>query len=630
MKSSGFDPITLDVFSKRFRYITLVMIAILAVLILRLWFLQVIYGHIYRTKSEKNRIQLESIPPFRGMIFDRNGELLVDNHPSYNLYVIPEEIKNPDHIITSLHYLIDLPEDQLQKRMEHLRLRQPFKPLLIKKNISREDLAVIETNLFNLPGVRIQVSPQRYYIYGDFASHLIGYLGEINERQLLSKEYPHAKPGDLIGKYGVEGNWQDYLTGVSGGRQVEVDAAGRKLRVISKKQPVPGLNIGLTIDRQLQALADKSLSGKKGAIVAMNPNTGEILAMASSPAFDPNLFIKGMDQPLWKQLVSSKDYPLQNRAISGQYPPGSTFKIVIALAALEEGIITPEEEIFCPGHYRVGNHDYRCWRKQGHGKVNLHRALVESCDTYFYKLGRQLGVDRIHAYARMCGLGMKTGIDLPYEKPGLIPSSRWKLKRFGVPWQPGETVSLAIGQSYALVTPLQMASMMSAIFNGGKIYKPKIVNWVGKGERGGEFVPTQVGRIKYSEENIDLIRKGLIGVVNEPRGTGKMARHPDVVVAGKTGTAQVIALEAEKVLDQDKGIPVHFKDHAWFIAIAPADKPRLVLAIVIENGGHGGSSAAPIAGEMFKLFFGEGENQAKQNKQEVRGSITAPGPKGSG
>jgi len=606
VKRSGFDPITIDVFSKRFRYLTFFIVVVLSLLILRLWFLQVIHGPIYRIKSEKNRIHLENIPPFRGMIFDRNGDLLVDNYPSYNLFIIPEEIKNSDHIIQSLHNLIDLPKDYLQDKMKNLRSRNPFKPLLIQKNISRDALAIIETNLFNLPGVRIQVSPQRYYIYGDFASHVVGYLGEINERQLLSGEYPNARTGDLIGIYGVEGNWQNYLTGVSGGRQVEVDAAGRKLRVISKRQPFPGLNLGLTIDRKLQLLADKSLSGKKGAIVAMNPNTGEILAMASSPGFDPNLFIKGMDQPFWRRLVDSKDYPLQNRAISGQYPPGSTLKIIIALAAMEEGIITPEEEIVCTGRYQVGNRTYRCWRKNGHGKVNLHRALVESCDTYFYKAGRELGIDRIFSYARMCGLGIKTGIDLAYEKPGLTPSSQWKMDKIGIPWQQGETVTVAIGQSYTLVTPVQMASMISAIFNGGNIYKPKVVNWVGKGEKkSSEFIPTQIGKIKYAEEHINLIKNGLIGAVNESQGTGSRARHPKILVAGKTGTAQVIALDAEKELGKEEEIPVKFRDHAWFIAIAPADKPQLALAILIENGGHGGSAAAPIAGEMFKFFFGK-------------------------
>lgn len=606
MKRSGFDPITIDVFSKRFRYLTFIIVVALSILILRLWFLQVIHGPVYRIKSEKNRIHLENIPPFRGMIFDRNGDLLVDNRPSYNLYIIPEEIHNSDHIVKSLYNLIGLPKDYLQDKMKNLRSMNPFKPLLIQKNMSREALAIIETNLFNLPGVRIQVSPQRYYLYGDFASHVIGYLGEINERQLLSGEYPNARTGDLIGKYGVEGNWQNYLTGVSGGRQVEVDAAGRKLRVISRRQPVPGLNIGLTIDRKLQLLADKSLFGKKGAIVAINPNTGEILAMASSPDFDPNLFIKGMDQPFWRQLVSSTDYPLQNRAISGQYPPGSTFKLIVALAALEEGIITPEEEIVCTGSYQVGNRTYRCWRKHGHGKVNLRRALVESCDSYFYKMGRELGIDRIFSYARMCGLGIKTGVDLAYEKPGLTPSSQWKMKKIGIPWQQGETVTVAIGQSYTLVTPIQMASMISAIFNGGNIYKPKVVNWVGTGEKiGSEFIPTQTGRIKYADEHLNLIREALIGAVNESQGTGSRARLPNVLVAGKTGTAQVITLETEKELGKEEEIPVQLRDHAWFIAIAPANNPQLALAILVENGGHGGSAAAPIAGEMFKLFFGK-------------------------
>jgi len=605
LRSSGFDPVSVEILTRRLRTVTAFVIVTLAVLVLRLWFLQIVNGPNYRTQSENNRIHLQKILPFRGMIFDRNGELLVDNRPSYNLFIIPEGIRNRGQLLKSLEVLIGIDTELVNSKLSAVPHQYPFKPVQIAKNISRDELAVIETNLFNLPGVMIQVKPQRNYIFGELASHLIGYLGEISERQLNSGRYPDNSPGDFIGKYGVECSWQRYLNGVKGGRQVEVDAAGRKLRVISSKQPISGLNISLTIDKELQMLAEKMLTDKKGAIVALNPNNGEILALASSPAFDPNLFIGGIEKAQWERMVSSKDYPLQNRAISGQYPPGSVFKIVVALAGLEEGIINPEEEILCNGSYTLGSRTYRCWKKHGHGNVNFHRALKESCDIYFYKRGKRLGVDKIAYYARMCGLGKKTNFDPNNEKAGLIPTSQWKLKRWGTPWQAGETVSISIGQSFVLVTPLQMARLISAIFNGGNIYQPKIIRWVGKeNTRVYQFSPNLMARIKASPENLELIKDSLIGVVNEPHGTGSRARVKGITVAGKTGTSQVIALEAEKDLSDGGEIPPEFRDHAWFVSVAPADRPRLALSILIEHGGHGSSAAAPIAREMTEAYLG--------------------------
>lgn len=605
MRSSGFDQVSVEIYNSRLKKVTLIVMVSFACLIMRLWVLQIVNGPIYRTQSENNRIHLQNIPPFRGMVLDRNGALLVDNRPSYNLYIIPEQIQNRDQLLKSLKLLVGLNQDGVKKRLISAPHKYPFKPILIKRNLSRDELAIIETNLFNLPGVMIEVKPQRHYLYGKFASHLVGYLGEVNEAQLNSGRYPDNRPGDLIGKYGVEARWQKNLNGLRGGEQVEVDAAGRKLRVMTRKPPIPGLNISLTIDKNLQMLAEKSLRDKKGAIVAMNPNNGEIFALASSPAFDPNLFIGGIDKEEWKEMVSCEEYPLQNRAISGQYPPGSIFKIVVALAGLEEGIINPQEEIFCNGSYSLGTHTYRCWRKQGHGKVRFHKALVESCDSYFYKVGRRLGVDKIAYYAKMLGLGKKTDFELDYEKAGLIPTGEWKLKRWGTPWQAGETISLAIGQSFLLVTPIQMVRLISAIFNGGHMYQPKIIRWVGKDNRKiYTFTPTLLDKVAFKKENMELVKRALLGVVNEPHGTGSRARVKDLMVAGKTGTAQVINLKAEKDLSKGGEVPYEFRDHAWFIAIAPVERPKLALSILIENGGHGGRAAAPVAKEMITAFFG--------------------------
>ena len=585
---------------------TLFVIVVFSVLVLRLWFLQIVHGPGYRTQSENNRIQLQDTPAFRGMIFDRNGDLLVDNRPSYDLYIVPEQMQDQKGLLKSLEVLTAINPEQVQTKLKKAIRKHPFKPILVQKNLSRDELAVLETHLFNLPGIMIQVKPQRHYVYGKLAPHLIGYLGEISERQLNSGRYPDNKPGDLIGKYGVEGKWDKFLNGLRGGEQVEVDAAGRKLRVISRKPPIPGYNLSLTIDKNLQVGAEKVLRDKKGAIVAMNPNNGEILALASGPTYDPNLFVEGIDEAEWKNIVSSKDSPLQNRAISGQYPPGSVFKIVVALGGLEERVIDPQEEIFCDGTYTLGNRTYRCWKERGHGKISFHRAMVESCDIYFYRMGTRLGVDRIARYAKKLGLGKKTGFTLDYEEEGLVPTRKWKLKRWGTQWEAGETLSLAIGQTFLLVTPLQMVSLISAIFNGGRLYQPNVIQWVGKDERKFyQFKPTLMNQFKAKKEHMDLIKGALIGAVNELRGTGTKATVKGLHVAGKTGTAQVINLEIEENFGEESNIPHKFRDHAWFVAIAPAERPRLALAILIEHGGHGGSAAAPVAKDMFEAYFGK-------------------------
>jgi penicillin-binding protein 2 len=600
-KGSGFDPASAEIFSSRLKGATILTIVVFGVLVMRLWYLQIVSGPVYRTQSENNRIHLQDIPPFRGMIFDRHGELLVDNRPSFDLYLVPENVHDRQRLLRSLERLIGLPVEATQRKLTRDALKYPFRPVLIKRNLSRDELAVIETNLFNLPGLSIQVKPQRHYLYGDFASHLIGYLGEISEGQLNTGNFPENKQGDLVGKYGVEGKWQKLLNGLRGGEQVEVDAAGRKLRTLSRKPPVPGSNVCLTIDKDLQMVAEQALKEKKGAIVAMNPNNGEILALASGPTFDPNIFITGMERSEWVRLASGKDHPLQNRAITGQYPPGSTFKIVVALGGLEEGIINPAEETFCGGSYTVGSYTHRCWKKGGHGSVNLHRALVESCDVYFYKLGRRLGVDRIAHYAHMFGLGLKTEFDLGSEKEGLIPTSKWKLKRFGEPWQPGETVSVAIGQSFVLATPLQMARLIAAVFNGGFLYQPKAIRWVGKDDRRFyEFTPTVMGRLKVKPEHLEMVKRALIGVVHDPRGTGSRSRVEGVIGAGKTGTSQVVTLGKEKMLS---AAGHESQDHAWFVALAPAESPALALGIVVEHGGGGGANAAPLAKEIFTAYF---------------------------
>lgn len=602
---SKINPIEAETYQKRLKTLTLFVLIVVGVLFVRLWFLQIISGAQYRKKSESNRIDLRDILPVRGMVFDRNGELLVDNRASFAVGVIPEDIKNIDGLIDDISRLIEIDGLSAKKKINEGLRQNPFNSVYIKKGLTRDELARIETNVFHMPGVIIEVKPKRHYIHGPLAAHLIGYLGEIDKEQLNKEGYKRNKIGDFVGKFGVEKKWQRYLNGIRGGQQVEVDASGRRLRVLYQKAAEPGFNIYLTIDKDLQMLAEHSLENRAGAIVAMNPMTGEVLTMASRPSFDPNDFATGMDEKGWKRLVSNLRFPLQNRVISGQYPPGSLFKIVVAIAGLEEGVIDPDEKIFCGGSYSFRGRVYRDWKEEGHGYVDLHRALVESCDVYFYKMGQKIGIDTIARYAKSLGFGSKTDLQLGDEKEGLIPNRAWKLRRWHVPWQEGETLSVAVGQSFALVTPIQMVRFVSVLFNGGVLFKPQVTKWIEKEnkERIFKFKPSSLRRWSIKKENMELIKKALVGVVNEPHGTGKSAKLDQIRVAGKTGTAQVIALPEERELARERDIPYKFRDHAWFVAVAPAENPAIALAVLIEHSGTGGSVAAPIAKKILECYF---------------------------
>lgn len=577
-----------------------------AVLILRLWFLQILQGPAFREKSENNRIRLRDIAPFRGIIFDRNGEILADNRPAYDLYVIPEEVQDRQRLLSEVSRMVDLDPLKAGAAIDKAGARYPFLPVCLLRDMQRDQLAKVETHLYDLPGLFIQVQPQRHYVWDDFATHLLGYVGEITDQQLKSGRFADNKPGDLIGKSGIEARWQTHLNGVRGGEQVEVDASGRQIRVVSSKAPLPGANVHLTIDRKLQAVAESCLADKTGAIVALDPTNGQVLALASSPDYDPNVFIGGIDRALWKEMISAEPSPLQNRALSGQYPPGSIFKIVVALAGLQEGLITPSETVFCNGVYSIGNFKYRCWKRQGHGHVDLRQALVQSCDVYFYLLGKKLGIERIARYARAFGLGQPTGFDAGEEKAGLIPDNDWKKKTYGVSWQLGETLISSIGQSFVLVTPIQMATLFSAVFNGGVLYQPQVTKEVidRNNETIFRFEPVVKGKFPVDKAHLERVKQALVGVVEGPRGTGSRCRVEGCAVGGKTGTAQVVALEKAKHYENESDIPWRYRDHAWFVAVAPAYNPRIAVAVLVEHGGHGGSTAAPLAKTVIESYLG--------------------------
>jgi len=587
------------------RYKPFLIIAFIGFLVLslRAWHLQIIKGEEFSRLSKHNRIRIREIPASRGMILDRKGKILVDNRPSFEVLLVPEDIVDMEKIAEFLHGMLKIPPEEMQQRLAAKKHRPPFKPIRIQSDISRLHLALLETYRLDLPGLVVDVAPRRAYTCGNVGSHLLGYLGEIDRRELKASRFREYKMGDFIGKYGIEKKWETFLKGIDGGRQVEVDALGRELKVLQRVEPHPGNNVFLTLDLDLQRTCETALQGKEGAIVAMNPQDGKILAMVSHPAFDPSIFASGINHDDWESLVRNPFYPLQNRAIQGQYAPGSVFKMITAAAGLEEGVISPQEILSCTGSYRFGNRTYRCWRKSGHGKVKLHRAIVESCDVFFYQVGQRLGVDTLAKYAEGFGLGKPTGISLGDEKPGLIPTSDWKEKVYNEAWYEGETLSCAIGQGYVLVTPLQLLNVISAIANGGILYLPQIVERVEttSGRAVKSYPPIAMGKIPLSPENLAIIREALSGVVNEARGTGRSARLKGATVSGKTGTAQVISLREE--VEKEKDVPYEHRDHAWFVAYAPQENPIISVVVLVEHGGHGASAAAPLAREVIGKYL---------------------------
>jgi penicillin-binding protein 2 len=440
----------------------------------------------------------------------------------------------------------------------------------------------------------------RYYPQGKCASHLLGHLGEISSKELADPEFARYKIGSFIGKSGLEQEMEFHLKGEDGGYQVEVNAVGYKVNIMGRIDSTPAHNVVLTINAHLQKIAEEALEGKAGAIIAVDPQSGALLAMASSPTFDPNLFSHGISAQDWEELINNPEYPLMNRCIQGMYPPGSTYKLVTAAAALEKGLIEPDERIYCSGAYTLGNRSYRCWKRPGHGSVTLMKGIVESCDVYFYHLGSLLGPDILAEYARGFGFGLKTGIDLNNEKGGFIPTASWYRKRYDMPWQAGESLSVAIGQGSNQVTPLQLVMAYSALANGGNVYRPFYIDRVIN--VGGEILEHAPAadrrRLPLSEKTRELLKEALWGAVNQPTGTGTLAALPDRDVSGKTGTAQVVSLA--KNGQSQQGMPL---DHAWFVAYAPKEEARIAIVVFIEHGGHGGSAAAPIAGKVISRFF---------------------------
>lgn len=623
-----FDSARFEEEKRRLRLMTFFILAVFALFLARLWYMQVVVGGDYREQSESNRVRIRDIQPCRGLIYDRQGVLLVDNRPCFDLCLVPEEVEDKGPVLRQLAAISGVPLEELEARLAAARGRPPFLPVVLVPDADRDLVAKVEMHRFDVPGITIEVRPKRYYLYPWLAPHLMGYLGEANRRDLERDE--RLLPGDFVGKYGIEMASQPVLAGIHGRRRIEVDACGREIRRLGEVEPTYGRSVQLTIDFDLQRVAQEALLDKAGAVVAMDVNTGEVLALASSPIFDPNNFVGGLKREIWQQLRDDPGHPLHNRALQAAYPPGSTYKIVVALAALHEGVITPQETIHCPGGYYYGNRYYRCWREKGHGTVDLHKALVQSCDTYFYRVGLALGVDRLAAHAKAFGLGRQVKVGLGTESAGLVPSSAWKERRFGTPWQRGETLSVAIGQGYNLATPFQMLRVVAAVANGGKLVRPQLVK--GVEEVGGAIrdvlVPQVEARLPFKPEHLELVRQALVGVVHEGGGTGGAARTPLVTAGGKTGTAQVVALPPN--LPRDIELPPEWRDHAWFVAFAPAEMPRIAVAVVIEHGGHGGSAAAPVAKAIFEAAARAGYFGPPPAPADVQQVKAAPPPPAAG
>lgn len=608
---------------RRTTLLYILLVLVFGAIIARLFFLQVIEGERFTYLSENNRVRIKRIAGTRGVVLDRRGQLLVDSRPSFDLLFVAEDTEDPEHTLRQLARYLGREEKELLAIFEENKKRAAFEEVVIGKDVDWPTVVAVEAHQLELPGVTLRARPRRSYADGPVAAHVLGYLGEIGPRQLKVLKDEGYALGDEVGQYGLERRWEDFLRGQSGGQQVEVDALGRRVRVLHEVTDVPGYTVHLTLDRHLQETAFEALKGKEGTIVILDVNNGDILAMVSTPAFDPNIFARGIKSEEWQALIKDRLRPLNNRATQGQYPPGSTFKVIMAIAGLEEGVLQPESRISDPGFYYFGNRAFRDWKKEGHGAVDLHKAIVESCDVYFYQAGQRIGIDRIAKWARAFGLGEKTGAALDDEKSGIVPDSEWKRKRFRQPWFPGETLSVAIGQGYLTATPLQLANMMAAIANGGTLYRPRLVNKIESvdGSTVREYGPEKIRTILLKPGTLERVRNGLADVVKGIGGTGGAARSKIVEIAGKTGTAQVVEMKGAYLKSEQ--LSYFSRDHAWFVSYAPVQNPEIAVVVLVEHGGHGGSAAAPMAKKVIEKYIELKSEPADQRHVRIEGGIRA-------
>lgn len=594
----------------RLRVYSAVVIIILIVmaLVARLFYLQVIRHDHFITLSQSNRVKVLPIAPIRGLIFSRNNVLLADNQPSFSLELIPEQIDNLDKTIGQLSRLIDIDEDSVNRFKKLRREKRRFESIPLKFNLSEDEVARFSVERHKIPGAKVIARPYRHYPEKSTLVHALGYVARIDQKDLQKIVESNYLGTTHIGKLGVEKAYEDILHGHVGHQQVEVNAQGRIIRVLERTPPEPGKNIYLTLDLSLQTVALSLMQGRKGSIVAMNPDNGDILALVSSPAYDPNPFVNGIDSKSYKVLLSSRDTPLINRALSGKYPPGSTIKPFLAIAALMFGVRDVDEKTWCKGWYTLKgqDHRYRDWKKGGHGHVDLNYAIMQSCDVYFYTLAHDLGITRLNQALTNFGFGFKTGIDIGGESTGLVPSIDWKRSALNQPWYPGETLIAGIGQGYVLTTPLQLVTATAALANHGKRVLPRLVYKISdpiSGESTLLPVATPEYVAGYKQEHWNFVIQAMEDVMHGARGTARRSgANAAYRIAGKTGTAQLFGIGQDEKYEKDK-VPEHLRDHALFIAFAPARQPKIALAIVVENGGSGSSTAAPIGRKLLDHYL---------------------------
>jgi len=574
-----------------------------ALLLGRLYWLQVVKVDRYRYLAENNRLRLRTVRAPRGLILDRKGRAIAETQGSFDLVSSPVDVKDLEGEVRLLSQIVefDADEGEILEKIRQARKSNPYTAITVARDLRFEQISVLEFNRESLPGFSVTVEAKRSYPFDTAFAHVLGYVGEASPEEMEQSRDGRLAMGDLVGKYGLERLMDNVLRGVNGGRKVEVDAAGRDQRMVEEVPSQTGGTVHTSLDADLQKTAKEALGNRAGAVIALVPGTGEVLAFYSAPAFDPNAFARGIRRADWQALNSDPRKPMQNKGLQGTYAPGSTVKPFVALAALEEHIQEKERGISCPGSFRLGNRVFRCWKEKGHGVVDMYRAVVQSCDVYFYTLGLKLGPDRMAKLEKNAGLGTITGIDLPGERKGLVPDTEWKQKVMKDRWYDYESVILGIGQGAVHLTPLEMAVGYAALATGGKVMQPRVVMKVirmdGKGE---ERPPVMLRKLPWSQENAEFIRKALAGVVND-YGTGGAAKLPGITVGGKTGTAQVAAVKGKMIKSED--LPYQIRDHAWFVAFAPVEDPKICVAAMVEHGGHGATAALPIAKAVMQEYF---------------------------
>ena len=593
-------------------------IAVGALLAVRLWQLQILSGAEYTLLAEKNRIRTIQVVAPRGTITDRNGIPLVENRPSFNILLYRESVTNTDETAAFVTARLGISQEDFSAILSRSKALPVYHPIVIKEDVGIDDISVVEAHKQEHPELQIDREPRRLYRYGQVGAHVVGYVSEVSGDELAKGTFPGARVGSLVGKFGVERTYNDKLTGDDGSRVVLVDSLGREVGLLEEVDSVIGDNLQLTLDLELQTTAQSLLEGKVGAIVAMDPGNGEILALASSPSFDPNNFSTRISPEAWNQLVNDPDRPLQNRAIQNAYPPGSIFKVIMAEAGLDEGLVDDNTRVFCRGSAFFYNREFHCAAKQGHGSVGIEDAIARSCNIFFYELGRRLGISRIAEHAQALGLGTKTGIDLPGERSGLMPSPEWKQRTRGVKWYVGETISVSIGQGAVTTTPIQMLRAIACIASGGRLTTPHVLLRAEGVKDESQFRTEQSALV--DPEAMSTIRAGMWQSVNN-WGTGHSAAIPGLDICGKTGTVQVIGAERKKGLDGN--LPA-LEDHSWFVGFASRDIPEIAVAAFIEHGGQGGITAAPLAREVFRVYFARKQSPVLITKAAPAGSGGRP------